>query len=188
VIRQAVWQSRATGRLVQTAKGGTTGRVAISPELAEHLSAWYEESVIRGGASPAGLVWPGKDGRSPMSLSSILRAHRAPRSAGGPRGRGGAAHPHAHRLRHSAGSIGLANGVPLPVVSARLRHARPDFTARTYSRMLGDAELDRFAGAHRPPADHAAGGAAAASGGTDGRPHHAGRHAGDSGARKSPAK
>ena len=57
---------------------------------------------------------------------------------------------HAHGLRHSAGSIALAEGLPTTVVSAQLRHSRPAFTAARYSHLLGDAELDRFAAAHSP--------------------------------------
>ena len=55
---------------------------------------------------------------------------------------------HLHGLRHSAGSIALAEGIPLTIVSAQLRHSRPDFTARVYSHMLGDEQLDRFAAVH----------------------------------------
>jgi integrase len=55
---------------------------------------------------------------------------------------------HLHGLRHSAGSVALSRGVPLTVVSASLWHSRPDFTARVYSHLLSDAELDRFAAAH----------------------------------------
>jgi len=55
---------------------------------------------------------------------------------------------HLHGLRHSAGSIALAEGVPLTAVSAQLRHSRPDFTARVYAHVLGDAALDAFASAN----------------------------------------
>ncbi len=43
----------------------------------------------------------------------------------------------AHGLQHSTGGIALAEGVPLTVVSAQIRHSRPSFTAERYSRMLG---------------------------------------------------
>jgi integrase len=43
-----------------------------------------------------------------------------------------------HTLRHTLASHLLSNGVPLPVVSARLGHADPNVTARIYSHMLPD--------------------------------------------------
>jgi len=49
-----------------------------------------------------------------------------------------------HRLRHSAASVMLSAGVPLPVVSAQLTHASPRITAQVYSHMVGD-DLDRAA-------------------------------------------
>jgi integrase len=43
-----------------------------------------------------------------------------------------------HTLRHTLASHLLSNGVPLPVVSARLGHADVNITARIYSHMLPD--------------------------------------------------
>lgn len=62
---------------------------------------------------------------------------------------------HAHGLRHSAGSIALAEGVVLMDVSLQLRHSRADFTARVYAHHLGDGGLDRFAAAHSTRSDAA---------------------------------
>jgi integrase len=42
-----------------------------------------------------------------------------------------------HELRHTAASLMLAAGVPLPDVSAQLRHADPGITARISSHTLG---------------------------------------------------
>jgi integrase len=41
-----------------------------------------------------------------------------------------------HTLRHSNASHLLSQGVPLPVVSARLGHSNPNITARIYSHAL----------------------------------------------------
>jgi|SRR5579862_3928472 len=43
-----------------------------------------------------------------------------------------------HTLRHTLASHLIANGVPLPVISARLGHADANITARIYSHMLPD--------------------------------------------------
>jgi len=56
-----------------------------------------------------------------------------------------------HGLRHSAGSIMLAAGVPLIVVSRQLGHANPQITATVYAHLLGDSELDRAAGVFEVP-------------------------------------
>jgi integrase len=147
IIRQAVWQSKQTGKVVQRPKSGKVGRVAIGERLAERLAAWYAESAVQGGADAASWVWPGRDG-GPMSPSSVSHlVGKVGRRAGlvDAKGRHIA---HAHGLRHSAGSIALSERVPLTIVSARLRHSRPAFTAARYSHLLGDAELDRFAAAH----------------------------------------
>jgi len=105
--------------------------------------------VIEGGNAATGYVWPGRDRVSPLhptSLSHLIG--RLGRAAGliDPLGRHIA---HLHGLRHTAGSMALANGVSLAVVQAQLRHSRADFTASTYLHLLGDSELDRFADAHR---------------------------------------
>ena len=151
VVRQAVWQSKKTGKVVQSPKAGKMGRVAISQAFAARLADWHSESVLEGGADPLGYVWPGRAG-GPMSPSSITHlVAKVGKRAGlvDARGRHIAS---AHGLRHSAGSIALSEGVPLTVVSAQLRHSRPAFTAARYSHLLSDAELDRFAAAHNAEA------------------------------------
>ena len=50
-----------------------------------------------------------------------------------------------HGLRHTCGSILLARGVPLIVVSRHLGHADPNITARVYAHLLSDAQLDQAA-------------------------------------------
>jgi integrase len=52
-----------------------------------------------------------------------------------------------HGLRHTAGSIMLAAGVPLIVVSRQLGHANPQITAQVYAHLLTDEQLDIAAGA-----------------------------------------
>jgi integrase len=50
-----------------------------------------------------------------------------------------------HGLRHTCGSILLARGVPLIVVSRHLGHADPNVTAKVYAHLLDDAQLDQAA-------------------------------------------
>lgn len=41
-----------------------------------------------------------------------------------------------HDLRHGAATIALAAGVPMKVISRRLRHSSPSFTAKAYGDVL----------------------------------------------------
>jgi len=50
-----------------------------------------------------------------------------------------------HGLRHTCGSILLARGVPLIVVSRHLGHADPNIIARAYAHLLSDSQLDQAA-------------------------------------------
>ena len=56
-----------------------------------------------------------------------------------------------HGLRHTAGSIALAAGVPLIVVSRQLGHANPHVTATVYAHLLSDSQLDDVAAVFEPP-------------------------------------
>lgn len=55
-----------------------------------------------------------------------------------------------HGLRHTAGSIALAAGVPLIVVSRQLGHANPQVTATIYAHLLSDNQLDDVASVFEP--------------------------------------
>ena len=76
-------------------------------------------------------------------------------------GRGGAIHPHAisqtferisrragvrvirlHDLRHTHGTLLIAAGVPVKVVSERVGHATPTFTIETYQHVLPGMQAD----------------------------------------------
>lgn len=54
-----------------------------------------------------------------------------------------------HGLRHTAASVGLAEGVSLIAVSQQLGHARVDITAQVYAHLLDNSQLDAFASAQR---------------------------------------
>lgn len=147
IVRQAIYQNAVVGKVIRSTKAARVGRVAISDEFAERLNDWYSASVVDGGADASGLVWPGRDG-GPMSPSSVTHLVAKVGKRAGLVDAKGRHVANAHGLRHSAGSIALSEGVPLTVVAATLRHARPSFTAQRYAHLLGDAELDRFASAH----------------------------------------
>lgn len=140
LIRRSIWQD-PSGKHILQPKMQKSGRVAISQEFADKLAEWKQQATEE-------FVWPGREG-GPMSPSSISHlVSRLQKKAGliDSKGRHKA---NLHGLRHSAGSIALSQGVPLTIVSASLRHSKPDFTARVYSHILGDQELDRFADALR---------------------------------------
>jgi integrase len=44
-----------------------------------------------------------------------------------------------HGLRHTSASLQIASGVPIEVVSKRLRHANSGITSSTYAHLVGDA-------------------------------------------------
>jgi integrase len=58
-----------------------------------------------------------------------------------------------HGRRHTAASVMLARGVPLPVVARQLGHANPNITATIYAHILGEDHLDRAANVFDPPQD-----------------------------------
>ena len=47
-----------------------------------------------------------------------------------------------HDVRHSYATAALGSGVPLKIVSARLGHASPEFTARVYQHVLPAMDQD----------------------------------------------
>lgn len=181
IARQIVEEQLPQGghrKLVTTPKSGRASVVAMSAPFAERLADWYAVSVVEGGALADGYVWPGKDG-GPIHGRTLARAlERACERAGlgeyvptrdgkGTRFRA-AVSP--HRVRHSAASVMLSAGVPLPVVSAQLTHADPAITARIYAHVVGD-DLDRAAAVFERP-DGAGDGAESARGGD--KPHQEG--------------
>lgn len=61
------------------------------------------------------------------------------------------------RLRPSAVSLQVAAGVPLEVVSKRIRHSQISLTANTYAHLLPETDraatalLDAYLAANKPP-------------------------------------
>ncbi len=153
-VRRSVFQERGiagdTGgraRKIETpTKGRRTRRVAISSLFVARLAAWFEESVLEGGADASGYVWSGEGGE-PMgehSPSQVLKRALVRVALTDPQHRPLVSF---HGLRHTAASIMLAHGVPIIVVSRQLGHANPQITATTYAHLLSDAQLDLAAAA-----------------------------------------
>jgi integrase len=142
-VRRSVWQV-AGEKGEKTAKGRRARRVAISETFAGRLSAWYSASVVEGGADAAGYVWPGRRGQ-PMDAHTPTQATARALAQAGLIDDAGRPLVTLHGLRHSCGSILLARGVPLIVVSRHLGHADPNVTAKVYAHLLNDAQLDQAA-------------------------------------------
>ena len=142
VVARSVWQEPGLHgappvRHVKPPKAGHAKTVAMSPALAERLGDWYAEAVIDAGASAGGYVFPGPDG-GPMDAYTPGHALKRACVRAGLVDESGRPLVSWHGLRHTAASIMLANGIPLPDVAAQLRHADPAVTARVYSHSLGE--------------------------------------------------
>ncbi|MFG2153219.1 tyrosine-type recombinase/integrase [[Kitasatospora] papulosa] len=111
------------------------GWVAISPRVATALRRRARSAPsLRGDPSDpfAGLVFCQPDGR-PLGPHLVLdRLHRLSEEAGVPR-------VTVHDLRHLAATITITAGVPLTVVSKRLRHSTLSTTANLYSHLTQQA-------------------------------------------------
>lgn len=150
-VRRSVWQVRGE-RGEKTAKGRRSRKVAITAAFAVRLAAWYEESVIEGGADATGYLWPGQGG-APMNAHSPTQTTTRALMRAGLLDAEGRPLVTLHGLRHTCGSILLAHGVPLIVVSRHLGHADPNITARVYAHLLNDAQLDQAAAVFAAIAD-----------------------------------
>lgn len=106
-------------------------RVPVPPELASVLRITHHETVSRYGKAAQGLYLFGNpvtntpyEPNSPNhALSRICEAS-------------GLEHIRVHDLRHTYGSILLAHGVPVEVVSEWMGHANPSITLKVYRHLL----------------------------------------------------
>lgn len=114
--RQLVLGDTKTGRSVRP----------LTPPAVEYLRALRAR-----GSSPTAYVCPTSTG-GPQNDRNIGRAWESIRQRTGIVGR-------IHDLRHTAGSLALAAGVPLPMVSRMLGHKSVTTTARVYAHAMSDA-------------------------------------------------
>jgi integrase len=142
-VRRSVWH--VDGKVGEkTVKGRRSRKVAISEATARLVADWHDESVTRGGADPQGYVWPGRR-RGPMHAHAPTHAVMRAMARAGLVDKDGKPLVSLHGLRHTCGSILLARGVPLIVVSRHLGHADPNITARVYAHLLSETQLDEAA-------------------------------------------
>jgi len=141
-IARSVWQ--APGRRgepptyhVKKPKNGRVAIVALSAGLAGRLADLFAVEVIEKGGAADGYVFPGQDGR-PMDKYAPGRILGRTCRLAGLVDVDGKPLISWHGLRHTCASLMFAAGVPLPDVSAQLRHSNPAITAKVYSHSLGE--------------------------------------------------
>jgi integrase len=127
------WVKLGAGGLLSSPKTPRSRRaVPIPLDLLHSLRAHYEARVLAVGEEAAREEWvfPGEDGEDPVHPDYPNHAlRRLCEKAGIPPVR-------VHDLRHTYGSLLLARGVPLEVVSERLGHASYEITLRVYRHVL----------------------------------------------------
>ena len=116
-------------------KNRRTYRVALDPTSIELLLA-HREGATRTDGVVDGFVFSSDAGRHPWRPNWVTKRFIAYR------GRGGVAGFRLHDLRHFMATAMLAAGVPVPVVSERLCHARTSTTVNIYAHCMPGAALD----------------------------------------------
>lgn len=154
VVRRSVWRGSKGPQHVRVPKAGRERRCAITRDFAKRLGEWYEASVVSGGASADGYVWPGNEGEPLDGRAAARVVERACKRAK-LIDVDEKALVSTHRLRHTAVSSALARGVALMTVSKQIGHADPRVTAEVYAHLVDDAQLDDFT----PPEKRGGGGA-----------------------------
>lgn len=146
-VRRSVWRDRVAGaRSVEKPTKGRRARVVpITPTLAGLLGELYAERVVVAGGDAAGYVWPGRDGGPMAQDTPTQTTERAMKRAG--LLDEGKALSTLHGLRHTAGSLMLAAGTPLIVVSRVLGHADVQVTAQVYAHLTDDDQINSAADA-----------------------------------------
>jgi len=131
-------------------------RIDLDPATVGVLAAWREwQRAEQRAAGIEGAGWMFTDGGGqPIHPHAISQAfERIVRRAGVPVIR-------LHELRHTHGTLLIAAGVPVKVVSERLGHAMPAFTIETYQHVLPGMQADaarvfeRLVASGPPPVDH----------------------------------
>lgn len=126
-------------------KGGKDRLIYLDPEqlaiLKQHLSRQRQEKLIHGDAYRGDdLVFVSEDGTPILPTALRAQLKRALVRAKLPI-------VTFHSLRHSAGSVMLANGAQLVAVSHVLGHASPAITARIYAHSFEDGRRQAVAAA-----------------------------------------
>jgi integrase len=143
-----------TGPVLGPTKNRRTCRVALDPTSVELLVA-HRDGATRTDGVVDGFVFSRDDGRNPWRPNWVTKRFIAYRH------RAGLAAFRLHDLRHFMATTTLAAGVPVPVVSERLCHARTSTTVNIYAHAMpgGDraAAVNLLAELLTPAPDRAAG-------------------------------
>jgi len=144
-VARSVWQEPGRNgsppiRHVKRPKSGDAKTIAMGSSLSARMAEWYAEGVIGSGAQADGFVFPGRGGDS-MGVFTPGQALGRVRRRAGLVDDAGRPPVSWHSLGHTAASVVLASGVPLPDVAAQLRHADPGITAQVHSHSLGADRL-----------------------------------------------
>ncbi len=143
-----------TGPVLRPTKNRRTYRVALDPTSVELLVAHRDQAAIRADGVVDGFVFTSDAGRRPWRPNWVTKRFITYRR------RAGLAAFRLHDLRHFMATTMLAAGVPVPVVSERLCHARTSTTVNIYAHAMpgGDrAAVNLLAELLTPAPDRAAG-------------------------------
>lgn len=144
-VCRSIWRN-----IVKTPKNGRARRIAITPELATALAAFYESEVVERGRDARGYVLVGRDGSSVIGTDTPLEvAQQVQRRAGllveatNKRGEP-VLRPRVtyHELRHTAATMMLTGGKAAVVVARQLGHLDSRITTQVYEHLLNDGLLD----------------------------------------------
>ena len=119
-----------TGPVLRPTKNRRTYRVALDPRSVELLLAHRDQAATRTAGVVDGFVFSRDAGRHPWRPNWVTKRFIAYRR------RAGLAAFRLHDLRHLMATIMLAAGVPVPVVSERLCHARTSTTVNIYAHAM----------------------------------------------------
>ena len=126
-----------TGPVLRPTKNRRTYRVAIDPTSVELLATHVDRARTRCQGVSDGFVFSDDpDGRRPWPPNRVTKRFISYRQ------RAGLAHFRLHDLRHFMATTMLAAGVPVPVVSERLCHARTSTTVNIYAHAMPGADRD----------------------------------------------
>jgi len=125
---------------VSTTKSGEERRVGIGPRtvatLSAHRARHLEERMASTAWGDTGLVFPNTRGTIRRRGSVMYSLRKLLGTAGL------TADVRFHDLRHTAATLAIQQGTPIPVVSKMLGHADPAMTLRRYAHVLDDMRDD----------------------------------------------
>src|SRR5215218_9274746 len=135
----AARRTHAPGK-ISTTKTGEERRVGIGARTAAVLKAHkrrqLEERMVALSWQDPGLVFPNTKGRVRRRDSVMRSLRRLLAEAGLP------AEVRFHDLRHTAATLAIKQGIPVPTVSKMLGHSDPAMTLRRYAHVLDEMRDD----------------------------------------------